>query len=363
MDTKTIVEVHVGGMSYTGFKRVSVQYSAKKAVRAFAFTVTDGNDWEAKWNFMPGEEVSILESEEPILKGFINNMTPSYDATNHTVEITGRSKGQDTVDSSATKKPGEWKKKKLDEIAKDLDEQGVGFNVKTDMPTLEYFRVNTGESVFEAVERMTRRHGLLLIGAPDGSIDIDKGGEESENEPLIEGDNILSASATFDDSNKQSEYIVKGQRVFGSNRKALQIVERSKDKSVKRNRPKVMQPETDIDEAGAKKRANWHRDRQSGESISASVRVQGWRDRNGKLWKVNKLVSIYSPKLKLDMQLLLESVNLTQDDSGSFAVLTLVHPKALGSKANTGSKTDPVWQNDNTSSDLPDDPDRGIRSF
>ena len=350
MTVETDVALIVGGMAYRGWTKVGVSYGAKQAVRTFAVTATDNQQgFKDQWNFMPGAEAEVHESGELICKGYIEHMSPSYEANNHSVEISGRSKSADTVDSSVDHKTNEFKKKNVEQIAKELDKQNVGFKADglsdEDMPKLDVFRSNPFETVFAAVDRITRKQGLLLIGQADGSIKITKGGKQRVNGPLVEGDNILGASAVFDDSNKHSEYKVKGQRTFGSAQKgSLQITATEKDSSVKRNRPKHIHQEADIDDKSAQKRAKNHKDRQQGESISASVKVRGWRCKNGLLFKENSLIYVYSPLLKLDMDMLIETVSLTQDLSGSFAQISLVQPQALGSDAGTGSKTDGAWK-------------------
>jgi prophage tail gpP-like protein len=189
---------------------------------------------------------------------------------------------------------------------------------------------------------------------PDGSIKLTKGGQGGQNAPLVEGQNIIGGSATFDDSDQHSEYKVKGQRVYGTDKKALQIVATSKDSSVKRHLPKHIHQETDIDDETAQNRANHHKNRQQGESVTASIRTQSWFDDNGQLWIANGLVFVYSPMLKLNQQMLIKSVSLTQDakdDGGSFATLSLVLPQAFdgegtgmgGGGANTGSSSQAPW--------------------
>ena len=347
MSVITLPQLVVGGRKWTAWKRVSVQYGAEQASRAFAFTSTDAGTFADRWSFMPGTEVSVQESGELLVKGFIDKMTPSFDAKNHHVELSGRSKSKDTIDSSVEHHKGEFRKKSILDIAKELDKQGVGFASKlaaADLPKLDVFRINPHETVFQAVERIARKQQLLLIGQADGSIKIDKGGDKIVNAPLIEGKNILAGSATFDESDKHSDYKVKGQKVFGSNKSALQITASAKDTSVKRQRTKTIAHDTATDKDTAKKRAEAHRDRQQGRSVSANIRVLGWRDDKGKLFEPNTIIPVYAPTLKLNMLMLIKSVNLTMDESGSFAALELAHPKALNSKATTGSRTDSVWQ-------------------
>jgi prophage tail gpP-like protein len=341
----TVPVVVVSGGRWKNWTRVSVAYGAKQSVRAFGLSVTDNNGqpFAAAWNFMPGTAVQIMEQSDLLLTGFIDRMSPSFDQKGHKVEINGRSRSGDHVDSSIEHNTNEFKNKTPLEIGNEIDKQGVGFKSSEQLDKIDLFRTNPFESVFSGMERLTRSEQLLMIGNADGSVQLAKGGKISVNAPLVEGLNIIAASAVFDDGDRHSGYKVKGQKALGINRKAIQISEEAKDGGVTRNRPKHIPHERRTTSATAKKRAAHHRDRQMGESTSAKIRVQGWRDQNGLLYVENTLIFVFSPILKLNMQMLIESIDLTMDESGSFAEISVVHPKALGSDAGTGSNATSEW--------------------
>ena len=339
------VVLGAGDNRFSAWTKASVTYSATDAARAFAFEVTDAlNPIAEAWNYPPGENVTVTANGDLVCMGIIDKMTPSHDANNHNVNISGRSKSKDTIDSAAEHETGEFRDKTALEIAKALDKQGVGFSTDTQLEKIALHRVNPGESVFECVERAIRKQQLTMMGLADGSIQITKGGSKRVHPPLVLGVNILGGNATFDESGQHSEYKVKGQKVFGSDKGSLRVEQVVKNPSVKRHRPKHVLSEGAVEEDTAKKRASHHRDRQTGLSITASIKTQGWHDDAGSLWLPNTLVYIYDPILKLDMDLLLNSVSLTHGPEGSFSQLSFVQPKALDSNVSTGSKTDAVWQ-------------------
>lgn len=341
--TAETVSLLVEGVAWTAWTRIVINYSATDAARVFALTASD--DTTASWQWMPNSEVKVFAGGDMVLNGFLEVVNPSFDAAHHKIELSGRSRSADTIDSSAEHETGEFRDMTVLDIAKALDKQGVGFSTDQKLKKIPLFRVNSGETVFEALERACRHEHLVLQGQADGSIKITKGGKTRVNTPLIEGVNIKIGSATFDVSKKHSDYKIKGQRAIGKHLSGALTIERSsKDTNVKRYRPKHVHTETDTDEGRAQKRADRERDRQHGESIKAEITVVGWRDDNGRLWEANTLVFVYSPRLNLEQDLLIQSVSLSQDGTqGTIARLSLVHPKALDSDAPTGSKSNKAY--------------------
>ena len=130
-DQLTYLTFSVGGMDYA-FERAAASYAANQAARAFAFTVTDGGDW----NWMPGTPIDVSANGQLLVTGYINKMTPSFDANNHTIEVSGTSKGSDSVKSAAEHDTGEFRNKTPLQIAQELDKQGVGFSSDVDQPQI-----------------------------------------------------------------------------------------------------------------------------------------------------------------------------------------------------------------------------------
>ena len=338
-----LVTLSTGSGKWTAWERISVSASAKEAARAFAATVSD--DYSGDWTSEPGDQITITANGDPVLTGYLEIVDASFDAKSHKIEVSGRSKGGDTIDSSVEHPTGEIRNKTILGIAQELDKQGVGFT--SDVPNLQkvsVFRINPAETVFQAVERLCRDQHLIMQGMPDGSIKITKGASNRVNNALIDGVNILSGGYKKDASQKHSSYKVLGQRAIGSKLKgSIQINQESKDSSVNRNRPRHIISETDTDDGRAQTRADRERNRAFGYSISAQVNVQGWHDDNGVLWTPNSIVYVRAPRLKLDMDLLIESVNYVKDASGALAQLQLVNPAAHDSNVGAGKRTSPDY--------------------
>lgn len=337
------VTVIAGGVPYGGWKKVTIQASMDKAVRTFSLTTTEHPGGFA---FPPGTPVQILANGTPMLDGYVNRYCPRFDKQSHDVQLSGRSKGQDLTDCSAKDKKGvsSWKNKDIGEVAQDLDNYGVGIKAEVKLDKMEKFHLEQGETAYQAIERGLRDQGATLMADENGSGCVITNAEKAKRHAggLIEGFNILSAQGVLSDDRKHSEYEVKGQRRHGKGEANLRISEKHKA-SGKRYRNKIIVHEEDSTPGRARKRAQHEGDRAEGFSISATITTQGWRDDGGQVWQPNYLIFVSSPMLKIEQDMLIESVTFEQDDSGgSTAQIHVVHPKAYKGKAGK-SKSDGAW--------------------
>jgi prophage tail gpP-like protein len=80
------------------------------------------------------------------------------------------------------------------------------------------------------------------------------------------------------------------------------------DSTVPRYRPKVTLAEAQLDQAGMQTRANWQRNYAFGRGTTCNITVRGWRDANGALWTINRLIPVMSPFCELEQDLLIAGV-------------------------------------------------------
>ena len=79
--------------------------------------------------------------------------------------IRGRDRTGDLVDCSAATMPGEWQNELLDRIVQSLiDPFGISVTVDTDIgEPFRKFRIDEGETVFEAIDRACRYSGRAAV--------------------------------------------------------------------------------------------------------------------------------------------------------------------------------------------------------
>lgn len=338
----------LNGNEYFGWTSAKVSASMDAAAREFAVQMAEVNLGALGDSFWaaPGDEVEILCDGTSVLKGFINDYNPSISGSSHTVTINGRGKSQDCVDCSAAAHPtGRFENLTLQQIANELSGV-VGIDVSSEevTPKIGKFQVNQGESIVAAIHRLSKSYGYSLTGLADGSMRLVRGTSSARYEGVYLREGawpLLSASAKISDRQRFSNYTMKSQLSGAQDRygvNAAAEVAEVKDGTVTRFRPYVGLMDVSSDSQAASSAADWRSRRIAGKGVNVDVTVQGFFFA-GEIWEPNKLVYINSKSMKLDHELLIESVTYIQDDSGTRTDMKLVPPKAAKSKAGTKSKS------------------------
>jgi prophage tail gpP-like protein len=342
------VTVTAGGYVYSTWVETTVEAGAAQAARSFSIIAAEPDQSIGQgWPLRPGVEVEVKASGDLLLKGFIDDYAPEFGPDYHRAVITGRSKAKDPIDSSAIHETGEWKKKKITEVANDLLDP---FRLKLDsdlddLKPIPFWRIVPGATVFEEIEAMARSQGALVIGTADGGMKLTRADKfKLHAGSLREGVNIRRASARLSEKDKHDKVYARGQKNKGSGKDAHRLEYVSRDKTVERHRPLLILAEGDTDKDRLKERGDWQVERSAGWSTTATIEVVGWRDDAGALWDPEKLVFVESKKLKISQTMAIKQVRFLQNnDEGTIATLSLVDPRALGGKDAKG-RSNAAWE-------------------
>jgi prophage tail gpP-like protein len=335
-----VITISAGGGSYSAFEDVNVKAAFNEAARSFEFTVAAELGASAtNAIFTVGTEVSISANGDLLLTGYVDSREPSFSAKKAEIVVCGRSKSGDLVDGSGEHETGQFEKKDPLEIGQEISsEYEAKWESDQQLEKIDQYQLQPGESCYRCVEKLARQQGMTITGTPEGNAKITKAGSERMSGGLIEGQNILSGTAHHNGSNRHSKIIVRGQRPFGHGKDNLEIEEQEEDGSVKRHRTIILIQDEDTDKKRAKKRAKNRKNRAKGNALKATISTQGFRDDGGQLWKPGALVWTESPFLDISQDMLIESVNYRQSESGSIATLSLVDPAAYDGEGGGGGK-------------------------
>ncbi len=326
------IVLQVNDINYAGWTSVRVQRGMEQVSGMFELGITDR--WpgqSARWPIFPGAECKLTVRGETLITGYVDDRNPSYSSGEHTISIIGRDKTADLVDCAAVYSGGEWKNRNLAEVAAYLCKPyGIKVIAETDVGARHpVYGLEPGESAFECIERYARFRGVLPLSDGLGNLLLTRATTTDRvKTALVFGNNILRSSGRLSWRERFSHYTVKGQEVKGM---TGQPVGRAEDAEVKasRYRPRILIAEELGDVVSFKARAEWERNVRYGRAQPVNYTLQGWHHADG-VWRPNTLVTVTDPLMEFDeRELLIVSVELMYNESGTLAQLTLMPREAF----------------------------------
>jgi len=341
----------IDGLIYRGFTQIAVTRSIETLSGGFELTVTDRAPADIGKPIRLGQRARIAIDGEIVIDGFVDRIGPSHDANSHTISIAGRDAAGDLVDSAAVHKTGEWTDQPVVTIVRDICAPfaiAVAIDIDAAKP-LAKFRIEEGETAYEAIARACRLRAVLPVSDAKGGLLLTRASTVATSTRLVRGDNILAASAEYSQRDRYSTYVVKAQQggiSLLAPRDASTVLGQATDSGVTRYRPHIMIAEGPMDPAEASTRAAFEARTRAGRARRLSITVQGWRERpDGPLWRPNRIVNVSDNWLGIDAEdLLIAGVSYRFGSGGETAVLTCMPPDAFD-LIEAKPKTESSWLN------------------
>jgi prophage tail gpP-like protein len=333
------VRLRVGGREFGGWQSARVTRGIECIAGSFELSVSDrwgGQD--TPWPIAAEDECVLLLEGEAVITGYVDRRSVSYNATAHDLTVAGRDAAGALVDCSAYVGKWEFLNVPLLTFARKLCEPfGIPVTLQPGLALpapLAKLSINPGDSAFAALETACRLAGVLPVSYGAGAVMLTRAGSSRATAALVEGQNILSASADYDATGRFRRYVVVGQHqgtdeVAGAS--AASVKGEAQDLGVRRGaRVLLVQPEGGVTPKYAKTRAEWDAKVRAARGDAVTVAVQGWRQADGALWPVNALVPVRSPYLGIDGEMLITQATYGIDGStGTTTALTLRRPDAF----------------------------------
>lgn len=327
--------LEVGGLLYGGWKAAIATIGMDRVAGDYALEVTElwpGNDVTRK--IRPGDECRLAVAGETVITGYVDAVDISFDGQQHTVSIRGRDRSADLIDCSAVRSPGQWRGQKVETIAAQLAQPfNVGVKVEADTgKPLTSFALQTGETVWEAIDRAARLRGFLVVSDGAGWIVFTRAGLTRSDDALVYGSNLLSARSSFDVRDRFSEYTALGQAAgndYFSGSAAAHIKAQAKDGQIGRYRPLLITGDSPDAAGSLGDRVKWEATVRAARSTQVEVVVQGFTQSTGELWRPNTLTHVLAEPLRIDDDMLIASVTYEVSDRGTFTRLSLTRADAF----------------------------------
>jgi prophage tail gpP-like protein len=352
------MRLRVAGAEYSRFPASSVTAQLDALSRTFSFEATSSGALPLP--FRGGEECEVFLGDDRVLVGFIELVNVSGDEAGHQIDIQGRDRTADLVDSSIGSLSDLQPPISLATIARRVIAHIDATIEVLDLARPAAFRTvedlvapEPGENAFEFLEKLARKRQVLLTADGDGRLTITRGsGVESLGriQNLVgtgrgafrgraDGNTVLSYSASYDTTGRFNAYQTLSQLspiplATGSGIDAEVIASQGgvrviRDQAIRRGRQLVLVSEASYSSLQGGDRATWEaKVRRSRGQVYSPV-VDGFRNQAGELWTPNTLVQVVDEYAGIDSKMLINSVTFALDESGgSTTTLSLVERDA-----------------------------------
>lgn len=327
----------VDGTPHLGWTGLTVGRSIERGPHEFEVSLT--SRWGEKTQTNPrsivaGMPVQVYVDDDLVISGYIDDVDPEYDATQHSLTVRGRSKLGDLVDCSTEGE--QFPRMSLLGIASQLCAP-FGIKVSADgnaaSAAREVFKkpktLDLGESIWDFLEELARVRAVLLTSTAEGNLLITRAGQGKADIALELGKNIKSASGNFSHRELFSDYIVTAQQPGAMTLTGVDTSQpKGTAKGTGRFRPLVISADSSGDIADCRTRAEWQRNVHFGRSRGSVYTVSQWRQTpGGRLWTPNEMVSVKDAWCGLDTDLLIVETRIRMDGSNGSTTEIRVMPR------------------------------------
>ena len=270
-----------------------------------------------------GDAVTIKVDGADYVAGYADGVGRSVDNDSGTrLRVAGRSYCADLVDCSIAGALS-WQQQTLAAVVGDIcSPYGISVVDASGLDAVGDYAASAGESCFEAIDRFCRRHAVWAIGDGLQSISLQRLDDPARVVSILGFGRIVSATDSVDQSQVYSEYqVLSSQEDYDANQPVIGIAGKAAGSG--RFRPLILSAEESLAQGDADKRAQWEMDVRAGRAINIQLQVHGWWDNDGGIWRPSTLLRLAYPQLELDGEYLLSAVDLSYNDDGELATLTL----------------------------------------
>jgi prophage tail gpP-like protein len=328
----------VDGREFAGWKQVQVSGSLNSPVTNFTLKLSE--HWVEGGRppriitvpIKVGSAVALEIGRERVLTGYIERVSRSIDGSAHEVSVAGRSKSADLVDccvEAGVNLRNVSLRYCIETLLKPFDiTLTVSPSAKSGVETtIANFHAKSGEPVLEEIKRLCALHALLVSDGPWGDLVLAGAGAHGDAITLdARRDAVLGGSVSLDHAGLYSPVDIFGRggraTAVGSDTIAL-VKGRATNDQITRYRPMMSQASADERSGSAESQARLIIANQKARSVSADLRLAGWRRPDGKLWWKGQMIRLADPHLGYEGDLVVQRFDLSLSESGSIVSLSL----------------------------------------
>jgi prophage tail gpP-like protein len=307
----------------------------------------------------PGDAITILIDDEPVLVGWIEQPRFRWRADEITCRVHGRDVTGDLVECAPPPEmPTEFRGVDLLHVANQVCAR---FNI----PAIADVAVGAPFDRLSRHKHMTamaflesaaRQRSILLTSNGVGSLMLTRGGTSRAPSPLMIGDNAWDVETEYDWTHRFSDYYVMQDKALSAastpgvpidsapgdsepddsadavaptGKAAIGTMGHATDPEIKRYRPTVRLTRSQSGMSTLQEQAEWMCRVSKGNSIPVRMAARGFRTgAQNTLWRPNQLTGVWEPYSGLDRDMLIAGVRFERSEEGDVTRLRLVGPNA-----------------------------------
>lgn len=345
-----IFSIKIDDGTYENFSEARLFRSLDMGCAEFLFAAT--NSKKQTFPFGKGARSQVYIGDDLMLTGYINTVGGSYDATSHELNLAGRCKTQDLIDSSINGHIDIKAPTKLEDIIQKVMKLNNITDIKIiNQEVLKVFSRNElvasepSENAFKFIEKYCRKRQVLFTTNEEGNIVLTRAGK-GRFETILQcsinekENNILSASFQDSDQERYNTYLVftQGNLLSGVNDELLEIKKGKPavDDNVRASRILRIDSKLSSDIQTSSDRAIWESNIRRVRAFQYNCRIRGYHLDKDKtvLIKPNYTITVNDELLGIQSDLLIKSCRYVKSvKSGSYTDLELVNKDAYTLKA------------------------------
>jgi len=297
------IQLKVKNNLYQGWESVRIKKSMQSIAHTFSMEIFKGDQVQITNNDL----LEILVNGKIFFTGYLDSYNLDISSTKKPLQISGRSRAMDLVDCNIEDNKQYNNINILQIIADLIAPFDIKVSTSLSLSVIEKFNTKTGETYFNAINRLCKQTNTLPISDNLGNIVIIKNANNISSNTLKDED-FKSLKLQKRYSNRFKKYTYKKETAI------IQAVDGIvQDVEVERFRPFVgnnNEDKTNID------MANWKKSNDISKSISLSGSVLGWNE------EINTIK-------KLDTELVKESylikdIEYIKNNNGTISDITFV---------------------------------------
>lgn len=347
------IEIEINGENYSNFISGTVSRRFDEFCGTFDFKCS--KDDVDDFNINAQSECVIYVNGKKAITGVIDKVSPSEDATSSEVDISGRDRTCDIVDSSIPSSialSGNFNLVTvIEKVLKilELDDIKVINEISDlkDFTTADIISSEVDKNAFEFINDYAQKVSAILITDEDGNIRITRAGTNRVPDKLVnvigtaeqtKDNNLLSSSAGYDFSQRYNKYVVVSQgntTTQQGNVSADTVSQKgiAYDNEVRKSRVLVIKSNNACDNKTCQDIATLECNVRRANSLKYNCEVAGFTFNSGELYSINTLITVIDDDNFISSELLVKSVDFNFGD-GSTTSLELAVADAYTLQAN-----------------------------